>query len=112
MRLKLSEIKTGSHPKQWAIFERQKLIHKHIAEHGMVNPIVVNSKSELMFGGCRLQYAALNDWEDIEVIVCDDLEEVTRLQDAHSLFEYSFLNEKYIERKKEKETWQLQTHGQ
>jgi len=99
MRLNLSEIKTGTKPEQWAIFKRQKLIHKHIAEHGMVNPIVVNSKSELQFGGCRLQYAVLNNWKDIEVIVCDDANEVTRLQDAHSLFECSFLDEQYIERK-------------
>ena len=105
MRLKLSEIKTGSDPKQWAIFERQKLIHKHIAEHGMANPIVVNSKSELLFGACRLQYAALNNWADIEVIVCDDMDEVTKLQDAHSFFEYSFLDEKYIERKKDHNKW-------
>ena len=99
MRLKLSEIKTGGNPEQWAIFERQKLIHKHIDEHGMVNPIVVNSENELQFGGCRLQYAVLNNWSDIEVIVCDDLEELKKLQDDHSLFEYTFLNEKYIERK-------------
>jgi hypothetical protein len=46
-----------------------------------------------------LQYAVLNNWSDIEVIVCDDLEELTKLQDDHSLFEYTFLNEKYIERK-------------
>ena len=101
MRLKLSEVKTGSKPEQWAIFERQKLIHKHIAEHGMVNPVVVNSKNELQFGGCRLQYAVLNNWEDIEVIVCDDAIEVTRLQNAHSLFEYNLLDEQYIERKLE-----------
>jgi len=99
MRLKLSDIKTGSNPRQWAIFERQRLIHKHIDEHGMVNPIVVNSKNELQFGGCRLQYAVLNNWTDIEVIVCDELQEVTKLQDEHSLFEYSFLDERYIERK-------------
>lgn len=99
MRLKLSDIKTGSNPKGWAIFERQRLIHKHIDEHGMVNPIVVNSENELQFGGCRLQYAVLNNWTDIEVIVCDDLEEVTKLQDKHSLFEYNFLDERYIERK-------------
>jgi ParB-like chromosome segregation protein Spo0J len=99
MRLKLSDIKTGSNPKQWAIFERQRLIHKHIDEHGMVNPIVVNSENELQFGGCRLQYAVLNNWTDIEVIVCDDLEEVTKLQDEHSLFEHNFLDERYIERK-------------
>jgi len=101
MRLKLSEIKTGTKPEQWAIFERQKLIHKHIADYGMVNPIVVNSENELQFGGCRLQYAVLNNWKDIEVIVCDDASEVTRLQDAHSLFEYSFLDEQHIERKLE-----------
>jgi len=101
MRLKLSEIKTGSKPEKWAIFERQKLIHKHIAEHGMINPILINSAFELQFGGCRLQYAVLNNWEDIEVIVCDDASEVTRLQDEHSLFEYSFLDEQYIERKLE-----------
>ncbi len=99
MRLKLSDIKTGSNPKQWAIFERQRLIHKHIDEHGMVNPIVVNSENELQFGGCRLQYAVLNNWKDIEVIACNDLEEVTKLQDEHSLFEYNFLDERYIERK-------------
>ena len=99
MRLNLSDIKTGSNPKQWAIFERQRLIHKHIDEHGMVNPIVVNSENELQFGGCRLQYAVLNNWTDIEVIVCDELKEVTKLQDEHLLFEYSFLDERYIERK-------------
>ena len=97
--MKLSDIKTGSNPKQWAIFERQRLIHKHIDEHGMVNPIVVNSENELQFGGCRLQYAVLNNWTDIEVIVCDELQEVTKLQDEHSLFEYNFLDERYIERK-------------
>jgi len=101
MRLKLSDIKIGYNPRHSAIFERQRLIHKHIDEHGMVNPIVVNSKNELQFGGCRLQYAVLNKWEDIEVIVCDDASEVTRLQDAHSLFEYNFLDEQYIERKLE-----------
>ena len=99
MRLKLNDIKTGSNPKQWAIFERQRLIHKHIDEHGVVNPIVVNSENELQFGGCRLQYAVLNNWTSIGVIVCDDLEEITKLQDEHSLFEYNFLDERYIERK-------------
>ena len=99
MRLNLSDIKTGSNPKQWAIFERQRLIHKHIDEHGMVNPIVVNSENQLQFGGCRLQYAVLNNWTDIEVIVCNELKEVTKLQDEHALFEYSFLDERYIERK-------------
>ena len=103
MRLNLNEILTGSDPKCWAIFERQRLIHKHIEQSGMVNPIVVNSKNELQFGGCRLQYAVLNDWKDIEVIVCDDLDEVRKMQDAHSLFEYSFLAEEYIERKQEKQ---------
>lgn len=65
----------------------------------MVNPIVVNSENELQFGGCRLQYAVLNNWTDIEVLVCDELKEVTKLQDEHSLFEYNFLDERYIERK-------------
>jgi hypothetical protein len=99
MRLKVSEIKTGADPKQWAIFERQKLIHDHIEKNGMKNPIVVNSKNELQFGGCRLQYAALSGWEYIDVIVCDDQDEIKRLQNEHSSYEYDFLPEQFIERK-------------
>ena len=98
MLLKLSEIKTSTKPEQWAIFERQKLIHQHISENGMINPIVVNSDYELQFGGCRLQYAHLNGWDNIEVIICNEINEVRKLQDEHSLFEHSFLDEQYIER--------------
>ena len=101
MRLKIANIKTGTDPKQWAIFERQRLIHKHIDEHGMVNPIVVDSKGNLQFGGCRLQYAVLREWDEIDAIVCDDLNEITKLQNRQSLFEYTFLEEQYIERKQQ-----------
>jgi len=97
--LKVSEVVTSTHPRQWAIFERQRQIHAHIAEHGMTHPIVVNSKNELQFGGCRLQYAVLNNLEYIDVIVCDDADEVKKLQDAHSNYEYTFLPEHLIERK-------------
>ena len=98
MRLKASEVKTPTSPNQWAVFKRQKLIHKHIAEHGMVNPIVVNSKHELQFGGCRLQYAVFSGLEYIDVIVCDDPKEVRRLQDEQARYEYNFLPENLIER--------------
>ena len=101
MRLKIANIKTGTDPKQWAIFSRQELIHKHIDEHGMVNPIVVDSEGNLQFGGCRLQYAVLREWDEIDAIVCDDLDEITKLQDEQSLFEYTFLEERYIERKQQ-----------
>ena len=90
-------MKTGTDPRHWAIFERQRLIHKHIDANGMINPIVVNSDGELQFGGCRLQYAVLNEWDEIPVIVCDDPEEVVRLQKKMAAFEYSFLPEEYIE---------------
>ena len=99
MRLKVSEVKTATDPTQWAIFRRQELIHEHLDQHGMKNPIVVNSRNELQFGGCRLQYAVLRGLEEIEVIVTDDMDEVRRLQDEQSLFEYTFLPEQYIERK-------------
>ena len=98
--MKIADIKTDTNPEFWAIFERQKLIHKHIDENGMVNPIVVDSANNLHFGGCRLQYAVLRGWDEIDVIVCDDLKEVRKLQDDQSLFEYSFLEECYIERKR------------
>ena len=99
MRLRVSEVKTATDPKQWAVFERQERIHAHIAEHGMVNPIVVNSDHELQFGGGRLQYAVFAGWEDIDVIICDDPQEIRRLQDEHSGYEYSFLPEHLIERR-------------
>ena len=99
----MSDVKTGTHPKQWAIFDRQRLIHKHLDEHGMVNPIVVDSEGNLQFGGCRLQYAVLREWDDIDAIVCDDPDEITKLQDEQSLFEYTFLEEQYIERKQEEQ---------
>ena len=101
MRLKIANIKTGTDPKQWAIFERQRLIHKHIDEHGMVNPIVVDSEGNLQFGGCRLQYAVLKGMDKIDATVCDDPDEITKLQDKQSLFEYTFLEERYIERKQQ-----------
>ncbi len=97
----MNDVKTGTHPKQWAIFERQKLIHKHIDKHGMVNPIVVDSEGKLQFGGCRLQYAVLREWDEIDAIVCDDFNEIKKLQDEQSLFEYTFLEEQYIERKQQ-----------
>lgn len=99
--LKVSDVKTGTRPKKWAIFDRQRLIHKHIDEHGMVNPIVVDSEGNLQFGGCRLQYAVLREWDKIDAIVCDDPDEITKLQDEQSLFEYTFLEERYIERKQQ-----------
>ena len=99
--LKVSDVKTGKHPKQWAIFDRQRLIHEHLDEHGMINPIVVDSEGNLQFGGCRLQYAVLREWDEIDAIVCDDPNEITKLQDEQSLFEYTFLEEQYIERKQQ-----------
>jgi ParB-like chromosome segregation protein Spo0J len=69
-------------------------------EHGITNPIVVNSNYELQFGGCRLQYAVLNNLEYIDVIICDDLDELRRLQDEQSEYEYTFLPEHLIERKR------------
>jgi len=99
MRLKVSEIKTDTDPTQWAVFPRQELIHEHLDRYGMKNPIVVNSKNELQFGGCRLQYAVLRGLEEIEVIVTDDMNEVRRLQDEQAMFEHTFLPEQYIERK-------------
>lgn len=95
--MKVADVKTGTDPRHWAIFERQKRIHKHIAENGMINPIVVNSNNELQFGGCRLQYAVLNEWEDIPAIVIDDLNEVRQKQKEMAMFEYTFLPEKFIE---------------
>ena len=99
--MKVSEVKTVTSPKQWAIFKRQQLIHKHIDEHGMVNPIVVDSKGNLQFGGCRLQYAVLNNWEEIPAIVIDDIAEVRKKQVEMAAFEYTFLPEQYIELKGE-----------
>ena len=99
--MKVNDVKTVSHPKQWAIFDRQRLIHKHIDEHGMVNPIVVDSEGNLQFGGCRLQYAVLREWDEIGAIVCDDPDEIAKLQDEQSLFEYTFLEDRYIERKQQ-----------
>lgn len=100
MRLKVSDVKTGTSPKQWAIFERQRQIHAHMDKHGITNSIVVNSNHELQFGGCRLQYAVLNNLEYIDVIICDDLDEVKRLQNKQSEYEYTFLPENLIERKR------------
>jgi ATP phosphoribosyltransferase len=99
--LKVSDVKTGRHPKQWAIFDRQRLIHEHLDEHGMINPIVVDSEGNLQFGGCRLQYAVLREWDEIDAIVCDDPHEIEKLQNKQSLFEYTFLEERYIERKQQ-----------
>jgi len=99
--LKVSDVKTGRHPKQWAIFDRQRLIHEHLDEHGMINPIVVDSEGNLQFGGCRLQYAVLREWDEIDAIVCDDPDEIEKLQNKQSLFEYTFLEERYIERKQQ-----------
>jgi ATP phosphoribosyltransferase len=99
--LKVSDVKTGRHPKQWAIFDRQRLIHEHLDEHGMINPIVVDSEGNLQFGGCRLQYAVLREWDEIDAIVCDDPHEIEKLQNKQSLFEYTFLEEQYIERKQQ-----------
>ncbi len=101
MRLKTTNIKTDTDPKQWAIFPRQELIHKHINDYGMINPIVVDSEGNLQFGGCRLQYAVLRGWDEIDAIVCDDPNEIKKLQDEQSLFEYTFLEEQYIERKQQ-----------
>jgi len=106
MRLPVSEIKTytgkvkvlGSDPKSWAIFERQKAIHKHIDEHGMINPIIINSNKELQVGGCRLQYAILNEWQDINVIICDDPVEILNLQGMQANYEHTFLPKNLIER--------------
>ena len=100
MRLRVSEVKTGTSPKHWPIFERQRQIQAHMDEHGITNPIVVNSNYELQFGGCRLQYAVLNNLEYIDVIICDDLDELRRLQDEQSEYEYTFLPEHLIERKR------------
>ena len=100
LNLKVNEVKTASNPKQWAVFERQRLIHKHIDENGMVNPIVVDSEGNLQFGGCRLQYAVLNNWEEIPAIVINDIEEVRKKQIEMASFEYTFLPEQYIEIKR------------
>lgn len=104
MRSKIADIKTSTDPKQWAIFPRQELIFKHIDENGMLNPIVVDSENNLQFGGCRLQYAILRGWNEIDAVVCDDPYEVTRLQDEQFLFEYTFLEEQYIERKQQEDS--------
>ena len=98
MRLPVSEIKTCSDPKSWAIFERQKAIHRHIDKHGMINPIIINSNKELQVGGCRLQYAILNEWQDINVIICDDPVEILNLQDRQANYEPTFLPKNLIER--------------
>jgi len=96
--LKVSEIKTGeSDPRHWAIFKRQRLIHEHIDKHGMINPIVVDSAGNLIIGGCRLQYAVLNGWEEIPAITIDDLSQIPRLQREIAELEYTFLPEEYIE---------------
>ena len=95
--MKVRDVVAGSDPRHWAIFERQRLIHTHIGEHGMVNPIVVNSKNELQFGGCRFQYAVLNDWDEIPAVVVDDADEVKRLQREMAAMEYEFLPEQHIE---------------
>jgi len=95
--LKVADIKTGTDPKCWAIFERQRRIHKHIDKNGMVNPVVVNSKNELQVGGCRLQYAVLNGWEEIPAIIVDDLNEIRQKQKEMAMFEYTFLPEEFIE---------------
>lgn len=63
----------------------------------MINPVVVNSNNELQFGGCRLQYAVLNGWKDIPVIVIDNLDEVRKKQKEMAMFEYTFLPEEFIE---------------
>ena len=63
----------------------------------MINPIVVSSNNELQIGGCRLQYAVLNGWEDIPAIIIDDLDEVRQKQKEMAMFEYTFLSEKFIE---------------
>jgi len=63
----------------------------------MINPIVVNSNNELQFGGCRLQYAVLNEWEDIPAIIIDDLYEVRQKQKEMAMLEYTFLPEELIE---------------
>ena len=67
----------------------------------MINPIVVDSEGNLQFGGCRLQYAVLREWDEIDAIVCDDPDEIEKLQNKQSLFEYTFLEERYIERKQQ-----------
>ena len=63
----------------------------------MINPIVVNSNNELQFGGCRLQYAVLNEWEDIPAIIIDALDEVRQKQKEMAMLEYTFLPEELIE---------------
>jgi len=108
MRLAVSEIKTwagkvktlDSDPKSWAIFERQKAIHKHLDEHGMINPIIINSNKELQVGACRLQYAILKRWQYINVIICDDPVEILSLQDMQANYEHTFLPQNLIERHK------------
>jgi hypothetical protein len=42
----------------------------------------------------------LNNLEYIDVIICDDLDEVKRLQNKQSEYEYTFLPENLIERKR------------
>lgn len=95
--MKVSDVKTESDPRHWAIFERQRRIHEHIAENGMINPIVVNSSNQLQFGGCRLQYAVLHGWEDIPAIVIDGVREVAQTQKQMAMLEYTFLPNELIE---------------
>jgi hypothetical protein len=47
-----------------------------------------------------MQYAVFAGWEYIDVIICDDPQEIRRLQDEHSGYEYSFLPDHLIERRK------------
>lgn len=79
-----------------AIFARQACIFSSIGKRGMENPIMVDSESKLVMGGCRIQYAVLLGYDSIDAIIVEDPVEVKRLQKEFVKSEYDLIPEKYI----------------
>lgn len=51
-----------------------------ISKHGLMNPIVVNSKKELIAGHRRLESVRRLGWETIQVRVITNLDSATKLE--------------------------------
>ncbi len=51
-----------------------------IKQHGLMNPVVINSKKVLIAGERRLESAKLLGWKTIPVVVMDKWDETERLE--------------------------------
>jgi len=51
-----------------------------LRRHGLMNPIVVSGKNELIAGRRRLESAKILGWQDIEVRIVNEISDLDRLE--------------------------------